>query len=233
MPDEETLTPAEGTEIEITEPEAPAPAEPEKTEPDATALQAELEAERQAREAAERKFAESTREAQILAAKNKTLEERQHINQPTEDDLRKAFPTFEYMTDTEKDLARSTFVATQTAQELRQEKLQRDAEAQWNRDIETFVIADPKLQGREDEFRKFAMKKSHRGAPLDVLKGAFLYETPVVTPRDPAPGLEGGSGGTREPAKKGLSAEDLRNLRTSDYQAYLEYVKNNDIDLDL
>ena len=233
MPENENLTP-EGTETEIDlTPEAPAEQEPETVPApeDATEIKAQLEAANAAREAAERKFAESTREAQILAAKNKQLEERHNISQPTEDDLRKAFPTFDYMTDTEKDLARGTYLAKVSADEARADKRERDAEAQWNREIESFVITDPKLQGREDEFKKFANKKTHKGAPLDVLKAAFLYEVPATVPKAAAPGLESGSGGPREPVAKGMKPEDLAALRKTDYRAYQEYVQNNDIDI--
>ncbi len=210
------------------EPQAPAtpagdpPANPAEPQPvDVAALQAELEAERQAREAAETKFSQSTREAQILTAKVQGYEQRESFtNQPSEDDLRKAFPTWDYMTDTEKDIAKGTYLARKDAAEAVSEKRQREERAAWNRSVDEFTLTDQRLAGREEEFKKFASKPTRIGVDLSVLASAFLFETPEPAKAPPAPGLETGSGGTREPAPKKWKASDVAALQKNNPKEY-------------
>lgn len=227
MPEDETLTP-EGTETEIITPEAPAPQE----DPEKAALQAEVEALRAEKEAADRKFAESAREAQILAAQKKQLEERQNINQPTEDDLRRNIPGYDSMVPNEQFIAGQNYRLEQKLTAIEAKDQQRETEASWNRDVESFAIADPKLQGREDEFKKFANMKTHRGAPLDVLKKAFLFDTPETKPVARVPGLEPGSGGTREPAAKPYTAEQVMNLRKNNPKEFHRLLNSGKLKLE-
>jgi hypothetical protein len=228
-------TPAAGSEPTV-------PTKPAETPEQAIAR---LTAER---DEARTKFGESSREAQILGEKLKSLEgssRRELTNEPTESDLRAAFPEWDSMQGWEKEAARRSFNADRIARSLAAEREQDRQRQQWNTDVEVFIAANPVLQDRSREFHEFANKPSHRGAPLDVLKDAFLQRntsTPTTTmtptPQTPAsepaaPGLESGNGGPRTPDQpKQLSADELKTLRQTDERAYNNYVRTHDIDID-
>jgi hypothetical protein len=180
------------------------------------------------------KFAESTREAQILAAK---LEEERRKNsqelttKPTDSDLQAAFPEWEYMSEPEKRSARMAFNADRTAKAITQEREAEKAERRWQTDLELFVAANPDLEGKAREFQDYAQKPTHRGVALDVLKKAFLFEAPASAPTPtPKPGLLPGNGGPRGPEKpKLLSGDELKQLRQTNEKAYKEYIRTHDI----
>jgi len=180
------------------------------------------------------KFAESTREAQILAAQLEAERRRNSqelTNEPTESDLQAAFPEWEMMTDTEKTIARRTFKAERTASSLQQKDEEREAQSRWNTDLEMTIAANPSLLGKEQAFKTFANKPTHRGAPLETLVSAFLFESsslPSAPRPTPKPGLLPGNGGPRGSDKpKLLSGEELKTLRQTDTNAYREYVKTH------
>jgi hypothetical protein len=170
---------------------------------------------------------------------SKRLEEatrpKELTKEPTDSDLQAAFPEWEIMTDTEKRLARETFTAKRIASSLQQKENQREAERQWMTDLELAIAKNPSLLGKEQAFKDFAKKPTHRGAPLETLVSAFLFEssslppsTPVPTPS--APGLLPGNGGPREAEKpKLLSATQLKTLRETDDKAYREYIATHDV----
>jgi hypothetical protein len=186
------------------------------------------------------KFAESTREAQILAGQleNERRKNSQELTkEPTDSDLQAAFPEWEVMTDTEKRLARETFSAKRIATSLQQKDQEREAANAWNTDLELTIAKNPSLLGKEQAFKTFANKPTHRGAPLETLVSAFLFESssspspaPISTPR---PGLLPGNGGPRGSEKpKSLSGDELKQLRQSDEKAYKEYIRTHDISID-
>lgn len=183
--------------------------------------------------------AKATAQAQeniVLNGKVRDYEtRRESTTEPTEAEIRKAFPSFDYMSDEGKELARATYRTQRETQATRQALERREAEDKWNRTLEQAVIANTSLEGKERAFKEFASKPSHRGAPVDVLVAAFLHTSGSSEPvrREPQPGLEIGSGGPKEIAtKKGLSAIELKNLREGDPEAYRKYVLNNPVDLD-
>jgi hypothetical protein len=182
------------------------------------------------------KFAESTREAQILAERLKALEQnprKELTNEPTDSDLQTAFPEWDVMTDTERRIARRTFAAERIATSLHQKDQDREAQSRWNTDLELHIAANPSLQGKEAAFKEYANKPTHRGAPLGVLADAFLHRSTSVTttPKPtPQPGLEPGNGGPRGPEKaKTISPEDLKVLRETDPAAHRQYVMTHDM----
>lgn len=190
----------------------------------------------------EKKFGESTRENQILAAQ---LEQerlknarRELTTEPTDSELLAAFPEWDLMTDTEKRLARESFAAKRISSTLFAEREQEKAERQWNTDLELTIAQNPSLQGKELAFKEFAKKPTHRGAPLGTLVSAFLFEssapssTPASTPAptEPQPGLPGGNGGPRGTEKpKLLTGEELKQLRETDEKAWREYITTHDV----
>jgi hypothetical protein len=186
----------------------------------------------------EKKFAESTTENQIISARNKELEGRirELTNQPTDSELRAAFPDWEFMDENAKRSSRMAFEAKRATEKLQLEREQERAEQTWNRDLEAAITAHPELDGKEREFKEFASQTTHKGAPMQVLVDAFLHKIGSVPPPNPTPkqGLEPGSGGPRGPEKpKVLSGEELKLLRKTDEKAYVEYIKHHDTTADL
>lgn len=185
----------------------------------------------------ETKFKESAREAQILAAQleaERAKTRKELTNEPTDSDLRTAFPEWDYMTDTEKALGRRTFATERIATSLHKEHEETKAAQRWNTDLELTIASKPALQGKEQAFKEFAKKPTHRGAPLETLVSAFLFESssnpsPSPTPT-PQPGLLPGNGGPRETEKpKVLAGPDLATLRQTDPKAYREYIMTHDV----
>lgn len=185
-----------------------------------------------------KKFSESTTENQILAATNEELKNRirELTKEPTDSELRAAFPDWEFMDDTAKRSARLSFNANRLAEKHELERQQERAEQTWKNDLEAAITAHPELDGKEREFKDFASQPTHKGAPMQVLVDAFLHKigvAPPPPPLTPKPGLEKGSGGPKESEKPAvLSGEELKALRVSDEKAYMEYIKTHDIPID-
>lgn len=181
------------------------------------------------------KFAESTRENQILAAQleqERAKTRRELTNQPTDSEVQAAFPEWEYMSDAEKRSARMAYNADRTARAIATEREAEKADRQWQNDLELYVAGSPDLEGKAREFKDYAQKPTHRGVPLETLRKAFLYDTPAPTPTPTprTPGLESGTGGPKTPEKpKTISAEELQTLRKTDERAYREYITTHDL----
>jgi len=184
----------------------------------------------------EKKFAESTRENQLLRERIAQEERaRQELTkEPTDSELRTAFPEWEGLTDFEKRMARAAFNAQRTAANAANATKQMQEEREWSTSIE-LASSDQALQGREQEFRQFASKPQYRNVPMDVLIAAFLQKngTPQPPRTTPRPGLETGTGGPKTPDKpKTLDADELKMLRKADEKAYVQYIRTHDIDVD-
>ena len=181
----------------------------------------------------EKKFAESSRENQILQEKLKAQEAaRQELTkEPTDSDLRTAFPDWDTLDDFQKNIARRTYNSERIATRAAQTTEQLAQERAWNTSIELAVSSNTSLQGKEQAFRQYASKPQYRNVPMEVLVDAFLQKNGGEPPKPtPKPGLEPGSGGPRTPEKpKTLSAEDLALLRTSNPKGYQDYLKMHDL----
>lgn len=183
-----------------------------------------------------RKFAESTRESQILLAKIKKLEEklgrvtRDEI--PAEQELKSLYPDWEVMGELERKLVEKNLILERRLGKVEQEFSQMKEEADWERELSNFLekanILEryPELEGREKEFKEFAKKPTHKGVPLNVLTEAFLFqEKKEILPTKKGSVLERGTGGPKvAPPKKGMTTEELKILRETDYKKYKELI---------
>lgn len=212
-------TPQEGTEK--VPPVATPPAEPAQPAPPAVDY--------------EKKFKESQKENELLreaeAARRKAAEQ-DLTKEPTESELKAAFPSWDLYDEPQKEFAKRTFAAERTALNATQiaRKLQDDQS--WNTSIELSVSSDPRLQGKEQAFRQYASQPKYRNIPMEVLISAFLGEAaPAPAPRTtPKPGLEPGNGGPRTPDKpKLITSSELQALRKSDEKEYMKYIRTHDI----
>jgi hypothetical protein len=226
-------TPEEGTEVveqpteTPAEPSQPAPPAPPAPKPEETV---DYWKDKFSASASEN---ERLREAQ--AARERA--EQESTNQPTDSELRQAFPSWDLYDDTQKEFARETFAAKRTAANAQKiaETLQRNNE--WNTSVEMAILSTPVLQGKEQAFRQYASQQKYRGAPMELLVSGFLGTAPAAPAPAPTPkpGLEPGNGGPRTPERpKPLTTEQLSTLRQTDPKAYQEYLKTHKIeDIDL
>jgi hypothetical protein len=217
MSDTPNLTP----ETETPQPEV-TPAEPKEPTPPAVDY--------------EKKFAESTKENQLLRERLAAEERaRQELTkEPTDSEYRAAFPEWDALGDSEKADKRRLYNAERTAQKAAQIAQELKDERERNTSIELALASHTALQGREQAFRQYALKPQYKNVPLEVLVDAFLGknpEPPVPTPADKRPGLLSGTGGPKEaPKPKTLNPEELKNLRLSDPRAYQDYLKTHPIE---
>lgn len=185
-----------------------------------------------------KKFANSTREAQILADKQRKMAEAYDkantLPEPTEEELRQEFPEWDTLDETAKKLAIKTlhndkrFAVIETVQ-----KEFKDIEA-WKTKVDTFIdnpetlIANPELENKEEDFKIFANKQSRMGTSFDTLVSAFLYDVNKNTVKHKGKMFEDGGGGSKErkqPISDILSVEQGRALRLADYKKWTEYLR--------
>lgn len=163
----ETETPQIPSEIEAPA-ETPEPLEPAPTDPDY-----------------KQKFVDSQREAILLAERNKVkeaqIEKLTKTDTPTDEAMRLVYPDW----DTYNDIAKKAFIR-QEAQEMRQRAIEARQEELDNRlkqdeEIQTQIQTNSKLQGKEAEFKRFALNPRNKGISADVLAKAFLFDVEVPT----------------------------------------------------
>ncbi len=185
------------------------------------------------------KFVESQREAILLAERNKVkdaqIEQLTKKDTPTDEAMRLVYPDW----DTYNDIAKQAFIKQESqemrlrATEARQTEL--DSRLKQDEEIQTQIQTNPKLQGKESEFKRFAMNPKNKGISAEVLAKAFLFD--VEVPPAPAPqgeALPAGSGGPRgDLSPKKISIEEAAEIRKTDNNRYMELVKAGMIDDDI
>lgn len=187
-----------------------------------------------------KKFAESTRENQILADKIRQTEDKlgkvTKNEIPTEEELKTLHPDWEEMTDLERDSVKKNLILERRLGGIEQEVRGLKEERLWETKINNFLdkakLTDeyPALVKREKEFMAFAKKPTHKGVSVEVLARAFLFSpkednTPVVHKGSV---LERGSGAEKiTPTSKKLTAKELGNLRENDPKKYKEIITSH------
>lgn len=191
---------------------------------------------------AEKRYADSSREAHLLYSKNKkmteAIEKAGEVADPTEDELKSEYPEWEEMSDFERKMAKSDMVKTRKLDAIANVAKDFKDLDKWNRKVDEFIadpatIAEhPEIDGKEEEFRMFAITKpSRQNLDFEDLVHAFLYEEDQKPkPKSRTKMMETGTGGINEkPKNKGnkISVDESRRLRNTDYKKYLHYVRNN------
>lgn len=193
-----------------------------------------------------KKFGESTRQNQILASQyaelQKVLGDITKEEVPTDDEMVALIgkEEWDYMSDREKNNERRLHVLEKREQKRTFEFNRLEAERETLNQLNTYIESEPRLKGKENEFYEFATKPSNKGASMEVLLQAFLFETtPIVTP-DPTPVVEetppalerGNPSGNMPPVQTGKTektAEELKLLRTTDPRKYNDMVRKGQI----
>ena len=191
------------------------------------------------------KFTESTREAQILHAQNKKINEAVQsalsISDPTEEELKKEFSEWDSMTDTEKRLAKDNLKSTKRFAMLEEvTKESKDIEA-WNGKVDTFLddpkslIDHPELEGKVEEFKIFATKPTRRGLDFEDLVLAFNGASiKDAKPKNKGAMFETGTGGPNDkikPKSDKIGIEEASKIKATDYKRYVQLLRSGKIDL--
>jgi hypothetical protein len=194
-----------------------------------------------------KKLSASAREAQVLAARNKqfssVVEEAQALPDPTEGELKveavkKGFD-FEMMSDVEKQLFKDSVLATKRMEKIGEvARAGKDVE-EWNSKVDEFVdnpqtmIDNPRLEGKQEDFKLFSAKQSRRGVPFEDLVSSFLYNYDKEKPQHKGAMFERGTGGPSDkdqPKSTKLSVDDAALLREKDYNKFVEYLRAGKIE---
>lgn len=191
-----------------------------------------------------KKFVESTREAQVLHAKNKKINEvietATNLPDPTEEELKKEFSDWDVMTDTEKRLAKDNLKSTRRFAMLEEVTRESKDIESWNTKVDAFIddpktlVDNPELEGKLEDFKLFASKPTRRGVDFSDLVNAFNGEEAKKTkPKNKGAMFETGTGGPNgkdKPKSDKISIEQARILRQTDYKKYLDYLRAGKID---
>jgi len=185
-----------------------------------------------------KKFIASTREAQILSAKNKKVmeafEKAEAIADPTDDDMTKEYPDWEDMGEFEKKIAKSNLVSTRRFSAISEiAKGFKDLEA-WQNKVDEFIgdpknlVDYPELEGKQEEFKFFATKPTRSGVEFETLVSAFAHDFEKAKPIvKKAAMFEMGSGGPNDkpkPKSDKLTLAEASALRDRDYKKWKEYL---------
>jgi len=242
-------------DLEKLEETSPPPEEDEPVEADSTEEKENVEEtplepveevpEEEPEEDLKKKLSASAREAQVLYAKNKkvneAIERASGLPEPTEEDMKKEYPDWDVMGDFEKKLAKDSFISTRRFAVLEEATKEfRDIDA-WAESVDKFVedpktVTDnPALDGRLEEFKLFATKQTRRGVDFGDLVSAFLYEVgKTVKPPTKGKMFEVGSGGLHEkPKSDKIPIEEARKLRDTDYNEWKRLLREGKIEAEI
>ena len=147
------------------------------------------------------------------------------------------------MSELEKKLARENYLNNRRFQKLGEATKEfRDIEV-WNGKVDTFIldpetmIKFPKLEGKEEAFKIFASKPTHRGVDMETLTTSFLWEESQKPPvQNKGKMFEMGSAGLNDkprPKSNKITVAESLLLRQTDYKKYLYFVKNDLIEGDV
>lgn len=195
----------------------------------------------------EERYKEQRREAQILNERNKQLTEAftnsDTTVEPTEQELHKAARIDGYewddLTMVEKSLLKKNFISERTMEVIKSAVKDVRSIDEWAERVDSFVDTNEtdqkykQLIGREAEFRAFTMKQTHRGLPIDMLVGYFLY-TNEVTPKKKGSLFLTNTGGEKEVIKSSMEDTDsVANLRVSNPREYRRQLKAGKVKLEI
>ena len=193
-----------------------------------------------------KKFSESSREAQKIAAKNRVMNqaliEADDLSDPTEEELAKEFTDWDVMSETERTFAKETVISRNWRQIISQAKNQATKIEKWSESVNQFIddpetlVNNPELEGKQDEFKDFAIEETNNSVPFKLLISAFLHEDSKKKINHKGKMFENGSGGPNDkpqPKSDKITLEQARQLRENDYGKYKEYLLAGKIESNL
>lgn len=94
-------------------------------------------------------------------------------------------------------------------------------------EMKELIEKNPALKDKSNEFNEF--KRQYPGVSVDKLAKLFLSENDLTESVQPRKGLEKASGGGRVQPKEGMTADDVSNLRNTNFRKYMQLVKEGKI----
>lgn len=192
------------------------------------------------------RYAGSTQEAQVLAARNKEFlearEKAKTLPLPTDEEMKTEYiEEWDEMTDRQKKnakLAKLNENQNKILDEVTEKMKKRD---QWVEDTKKYsvdpstLVKYPLLAGHEEEFVQFCSLPTRVGINYDDLVKAFSFDLkPVVVTPKRANLLEpAGGGGSVAPVKKELTVEEIGFLRAHNPKEYKRLIQAKKINIDL
>ena len=188
------------------------------------------------------KFDDSVRGAQLEAEKNKqyqeALKKASEIKEVTEDEVIEYAKTqgleWDDMTTTERILAKRSLINEKRFSTIDQTVTANEEVDKYREKVDEFVDSQetikafPRLEGKEADFKKFAMKPTRRVMDLEDVAALFLAVNPDPVKKKGSLFLQGGGG---EKVKKAeMTADDASRLRRTNPKEWQRLVRMKKID---
>lgn len=191
-----------------------------------------------------KKLSASARENQKILAKNRLMnqavDEAKDIPEPTDEEMELEYTEWDLMDVVSKKLAKEAVVSKRFRERISQAREQSSKIEKWGEEVDKYVdnpqtfLDNPLLEGKQEEFKLFAIEESNNSVPFKILVNAFLFEQ--STKKQPAKKgkmFETGSGGPNDnPKPKGdkISLAESELLRKTNYNKYKEMLNAGKID---
>lgn len=183
---------------------------------------------------------ESGQEAMILHSKNKkimeTIDEAEALPAPTLEELtayaKEMGENYEDLDTFAQNILKESLMNKKRFSKISSLAEEERQVAKWVTKVEDFIEQEsvlqqyPALSGQSDEFLKYASKRSHIGADLDLLIAGFLWKNPVTKHQGSVLLPSGKKSGTTATTKAvEPTEEDARVIRTQDPKKYKQMIK--------
>lgn len=190
----------------------------------------------------QKKFQDSSREAQVLALRNQTYEQKieaaENLPDPSDEQCRSEYgEAWDKKDSADKVVLRQALKGKQYQEIIRSARKEQKEEQEYYNTANTFAI-DPKnlklfpsLDGRQDEFARFASKSTRRGLDLEDVAAIFITSRPVRK-KAPAGAMMERTNATsnkNKPAPKTLNAQQAGTLRNVDQRTYQSQIRSGKI----
>lgn len=195
----------------------------------------------------EDRYKESGQEAMILNNRNEkileTIEEADKTTETTIEELRvhalSLGENYDNLDTFSQNLVKDSLLSKKYREKLSTLVADDKNTKAWVKKVSDFISEDkviedyPALKGHQEDFLKYASKKTHLGADLELLIAGFLFKLPKEEkPQDVL--LPRGGGSNNMPIKPAqLTQEDARAIRKKDPTKYMEMVREGKFKIDL
>lgn len=185
---------------------------------------------------------ESGQEAMILHSKNRkimeTIEEAVTLPEPTLEELtayaKEMGEDYEDLDNFAKNVLKESLMNKRSLSKISGLVEEEKQVSKWVKKVEDFLEEETTQQsyealaGREEDFLKYASKKSHIGSDLDLLVAGFLWKNPVKKHKGsillPSGRAPSGLPVNKKPTEP--TEDDARVIRMSDPKKYKRMIKN-------
>lgn len=183
------------------------------------------------------RYRQSTREAQVLrnqiVKRDEAVEQAANLPPPTEEEMVKIYPEWDVMDEVQRRMAIKTELSERRTSLIHKATMAGKDITAWYSKVDKFIddpktlLSTPQLEGKQEDFKMYATKETHRGADFEVLVKAFLFdfekEVSANKLKNKGEMFPNGSGGPPikdETKPKAVTFAQLKTLRISNYNEY-------------